>query len=387
MTVTDIFQQIFEAEPLVVQSPGRINLLGEHTDYNEGFVLPAAVNKYATVAISANNTGDIVMHSVQFDKTVTVPLAEIAPQTENSWTNYVLGVTDGLIHGGKKVSGFNIAVDGDIPIGAGMSSSAGISCAVGFALNELFGLGLTREQLARTAQWAEHNYAGVACGIMDQFASLFGKANHLIQLDCRSIEYKYVPIEMEGYALVLFNTNVKHNLASTEYNQRRKQCEKGVALVKEKYPQVNSLRDVTMDMLRELVEPVDVSTFTRCKYVVEENDRLLTGCDDLRNGDLVAFGKKMFATHHGLSQEYSVSCPELDFLVDAVRDNADVLGARMMGGGFGGCTINLIKEEAIDNIAKDLAPKYEAAMGKPLTTYVVLTGDGTSIVSKPVVAA
>lgn len=265
-----------------------------------------------------------------------------------------------------------------MPIGSGMSSSAAVECATAFALNNLFGLGIDKMQLAFIAQKAEHEFAGVLCGIMDQFASVFGQKDHVIKLDCKTLEYEYVPLKLEGYKLVLFNTNVKHSLSSTEYNVRRSQCGEGVALVKKKYPQVESLRDVTMKMLEELVMPEDDLIYKRCKYVVEENIRLLQGCEDLKNGDLKALGKKMYETHDGLSKEYEVSCKELDFLVDAVRKNPNVLGARMMGGGFGGCTINIVKEDAIESLAGDLKKSYEEKMNLPLTVYIAQTEDGTS---------
>ncbi|HSN62438.1 MAG TPA: hypothetical protein VLR49_15990, partial [Ferruginibacter sp.] len=220
----------------------------------------------------------------------------------------------------------------------------------------------------------------VMCGIMDQFASMFGKKDHVIKLDCRSLEYEYMPIKLDGYKLVLFNSNVKHSLASTEYNTRRQQCEQGVAWVKEHHPQVKSLRDVDMQMLQEYVLPKDQLVFTRCKFVVEEIQRLLTACEDLQKGDIVALGKKMFATHEGLSKEYEVSCKELDYLVNAVKDNPAVLGARVMGGGFGGCTINIIREDKVEAISEKLAGLYKTAMGLELSSYVVQTDDGTGIV-------
>jgi len=235
-------------------------------------------------------------------------------------------------------------------------------------------------EMVKIAQKAEHEYAGVMCGIMDQFASMFGKKDHVIKLDCRSLEYEYMPLKLDGYKLVLFNSNVKHSLASTEYNTRRQQCEQGVAWVKEHHPHVNSLRDVSIQMLQQYVLPKDELVFTRCKFVVEEIQRLLTACEDLQKGDIVSLGKKMFATHEGLSKEYEVSCEELDYLVNAVKHNPAVLGARVMGGGFGGCTINIIREDAVEGIVEKLAISYKAAMGLHLSSYSVQTDDGTSIV-------
>jgi galactokinase len=251
---------------------------------------------------------------------------------------------------------------GDVPIGAGLSSSAAIECATAFALNELFHLNIDKLNLVKMAQLAEHSFAGVKVGIMDMFASMFSKKDSVIKLDCRSLDFEYVPLKMEGIKILLLNTNVKHSLASSEYNTRRQQCEKGVEYVKSHFSEVESLRDVTIEMLDQFVAPKDEIIYRRCKYVVEENIRLLAGCDDLKKGDIAALGRKMFQTHNGLSKQYEVSCKELDFLVDHVKNNPAVLGARMMGGGFGGCTINLVKEEAINNIIKEVSESYKSAI-------------------------
>ncbi len=372
------FKELFNQVPLLVRSPGRINIIGEHTDYNDGFVLPAAIDKAIYVAVGERTDNEIHLYSVDFKETYTVAVTALQPT--KTWATYILGVVDQLIKRGHKIAGFNLVIDGDVPLGAGLSSSAAVECATVFALNELFALGIEKMEMVKIAQQAEHEFAGVMCGIMDQFASMFGKKDHVIKLDCRSLEYEYMPIKLDGFKLVLFNSNVKHSLASTEYNTRRQQCEQGVAWVKEHHPQVNSLRDVNIQMLQEHVLPKDELVFTRCKFVVEEIQRLLAACEDLQKGDIVALGKKMFATHEGLSKEYEVSCKELDYLVNAVKDNPAVLGARVMGGGFGGCTINIIREDAVDEIAENTAVLYKSAMGLDLSTYVVQTDDGTAIV-------
>lgn len=373
--VLNTFQALYKEEPIIIRSPGRVNIIGEHLDYNEGFVLPAAIDKAIYVAVSKRQDDSIHLHSVDYNENFEVSLSEIKP-TE-TWSTYILGVVDQLIKKGYKISGFNLVLDGDVPVGAGLSSSAAVECATGFALNELFSLGLEKMEMVKIAQNAEHAFAGVRVGIMDMFASMFGKKDHVIKLDCRSLEYEYKPFKLEGYKTVLFNTNVKHSLSSSEYNTRRKQCEQGVAWVKERHPEVTALRDVDMNMLNECVLPKDEIIYKRCKYVVEEIGRLLAGCDDLDKGDIKALGQKMFRTHEGLSKEYEVSCEELDFLVDAVKNNEDVLGARMMGGGFGGCTINIIKEEAIESLQEKLAKEYKEAMGLELTTYIVQIENGT----------
>jgi len=372
------YKELFNQVPMLVRSPGRINIIGEHTDYNEGFVLPAAIDKAIYVAVGQRTDNEIHLYSVDFKEAYKVAISDLQP-TE-TWATYILGVADQLIKRGYKIGGFNLVIDGDVPLGAGLSSSAAVECATVFALKELFALGIDRMEMVKIAQKAEHEYAGVMCGIMDQFASMFGKKDHVIKLDCRSLEYEYMPLKLDGYKLVLFNSNVKHSLASTEYNTRRQQCEQGVAWVKEHHPHVNSLRDVSIQMLQQYVLPKDELVFTRCKFVVEEIQRLLTACEDLQKGDIVSLGKKMFATHEGLSKEYEVSCEELDYLVNAVKHNPAVLGARVMGGGFGGCTINIIREDAVEGIVEKLAISYKAAMGLHLSSYSVQTDDGTSIV-------
>jgi galactokinase len=374
------FKKNFGGEPIIVRSPGRVNIIGEHTDYNNGFVLPAAIDKAIYVAVSPRNDEQIKLYSGEFDKSFDTSLTKLKP-TKEGWPNYILGVADQLMKRGYAIKGFNLAIDGDVPIGSGLSSSAAVECATAFALNEIFKLGISKKDLAFIGQKAEHTFAGVMCGIMDQFASVFGKKDHVIKLDCQSLDYEYVPLKLEGYKILLLNTNVKHSLASSEYNTRRAQCEQGVAWIKEHHPEVNSLRDADMEMLHKYVQPKDALIYKRCKYVVEEKERLLTGCEDLKKGDLKSLGRKMFQTHDGLSKEYEVSCKELDFLVDAVRNNPDIVGARMMGGGFGGCSINIVKEEAIDPLVKSIGESYEKNMGKELTAYIAQVEEGTSLIS------
>ncbi len=374
-----IFIERFAAEPLMVKSPGRINLIGEHTDYNGGFVLPAAINKYAYVAIQKREDDKINLFSVDFKEAQEASLSNLQTPGKH-WPVYILGVVDQLLKANFKISGFDLVLSGDVPIGAGLSSSAAVECATVFALNELFILGIDKMEMVKMAQKAEHEFAGVKCGIMDQFASMFGKENQLIRLDCRSLAYEYFPFHMEDFKVVLLDTHVKHSLASSAYNERREQCEKGVALIQQQYPQVKSLRDANLQMLKDYVLPNDESAYRRCKYVVEEIARTVNACEDLKNNDFVSFGKKMFETHEGLSKEYEVSCEELDFLIKQVENNPDVLGARMMGGGFGGCTINLVKDNAIKDLINTVSENYLKETGKNLTAYVVSIEDGTSII-------
>lgn len=372
------FQKKFGTICLIVRSPGRVNLIGEHTDYNNGFVLPAAIDKAAYVAIAKRTDNKVVMYATAFNQDFEISLKEIKTTTLG-WPNYILGVIDQIQKTGVELGGCNLLIDGDIPIGAGLSSSAALECATLFAFNELFGLQFTRIQMAFMAQKAEHDFAGVHCGLMDMFASLFGKKDHVIKLDCRSLEYEYVPLDIKGYKILLLNTNVKHALSSSEYNTRRIQCEQGITWIQQQEPTVNSLRDATIEMLEKYVLPKDILIYNRCKYVVEENIRLISACADLENGNIEALGKKMFATHEGLKSLYEVSCPELDFLVDQVKGHPAVLGARMMGGGFGGCTINIVKEGAIESLVTMLEPLYEKHTQKQLSHYIASIEAGTSM--------
>ncbi|MBI1344273.1 MAG: galactokinase [Terrimonas sp.] len=375
------FIRMFKEEPLIVRSPGRVNIIGEHTDYNEGFVLPAAIDKAAYLAISLRQDEEIHLVAQDLKENFSIGINSLKPVGDISWPNYIVGSAAQFLKRGIPLKGFNAVLTSDVPIGAGLSSSAAVECATVFALNELLQTGLDRMTMVKMAQKAEHEYAGVMCGIMDQFASMMGKKDHVIKLDCRSLAYEYVPFKLEGIKILLLNTNVKHSLASSEYNTRRKECEQAVAWVKEQEPGIHSLRDVTIDMLNKYVWPRDETVDRRSRYVVQEIERLTLGCQDLQNGEINALGNKMFATHDGLSKMYEVSCKELDFLVDAVRDNDAVIGARMMGGGFGGCTINLVKEAAIDGLMATLKPAYEMKMNLPLTHYISSIEEGTLLIN------
>jgi galactokinase len=282
---------------VVVRSPGRINLIGEHTDYNNGFVLPAAIDKAAWIALTPRTDNIIHLFSVDLQEEYETTTGSLVPSFKHAWYDYILGVTDQFIKAGIAAGGFDVALTADIPIGAGLSSSAAIECAAAFALNEWLQAGFTKLELVKTAQKAENEYVGLQCGIMDMFASMFGQKNHVIKLDCRSLEYQYEPLNLDGFKVVLFDTNVKHTLASSQYNVRRQQCETGVALIQQNVPGINSLRDVNMHMLNEYVQPKDETVYRRCRFVVEEIDRLQQACIDLENNNIDAFGAKMFETH------------------------------------------------------------------------------------------
>ena len=374
-----MFWELFSRDPdVIVQSPGRINIIGEHTDYNEGFVLPAAIDKFIFIAVQKREDQKICLYSTEFNEHFELSLHNLVPHKAH-WSNYVMGVLHQLIKRGYFVSGVNVLVDGNIPIGAGLSSSAAVECAAIFAFNELFQLQLSKIEMIKIAQKAEHEFAGVMCGIMDMFASVYGKEDYAISLDCRSLSYQYIPLTLPGHKLVLFNTNVKHNLASSAYNERRRQCEQAVTWIKEYKPGVQSLRDVTIAMLDKFVLPKDEVVYRRCKYVVEENLRLLIACEDLAQKNLTSLGRKMLATHEGLRKDYEVSCSELDLLIQLVTNNKNVLGARMMGGGFGGCTINLVKENAIDQLVNEVSEHYLKETGLECSHYVVSIANGTSV--------
>ncbi len=378
--IISLFKKHYEAEPdLIYRSPGRINVIGEHTDYNEGFVLPAAVDKYVTVAVSKRNDNIISLFAFQFDELFEVQIDQIQP-IAGKWTNYVLGVVDQLLKRGYNVGGFNMVIDGNVPTGSGLSSSAAIECAVCAALGDLFKLNLAQFDIVKISQIAEHTFPGVKCGIMDQFASVFGKKDFALKLDCRSLEYDEVPLLLEGYKIVLLNTNVKHSLASSAYNTRRQECANGVAEIQKHIEGINSLRDVSVDMLDKYVK--DKVVYQRCRFVVEENMRVEKAIALMQQGDIKGLGAQIYRSHDGLSKEYEVSCPELDYLVNAVRNNEDVMGARMMGGGFGGCTINIIREEAIGRLTEELSFSYNRDMGKDLTVYIAATANGTENITQ-----
>ena len=359
----------------VYASPGRINLIGEHTDYNGGFVFPGAIDKGMIAEIKPNGTDKIRAYSIDLKDYVEFGLnEEDAPKA--SWARYIFGVCREMIKRGVAVKGFNTAFAGDVPLGAGMSSSAALESTYAFALNELFNGNIDKFELAKVGQATEHNYCGVKCGIMDQFASVFGKAGSLIRLDCRSLEYEYFPFKPEGYRLVLVDSVVKHELASSAYNKRRQSCETAVAAIKKNHPNVEFLRDATMDMLKEVKNEITAEDFMRAEYVIEEIQRVLDVCDAQQVGDYETVGQKMYETHHGMSKLYEVSCAELDFLNDCAKE-CGVTGSRVMGGGFGGCTINLVKDELYDSFIAKAEETFKAKFGRSPKVYDVVISDGS----------
>ena len=368
-------------QSITVKAPGRINLIGEHTDYNNGFVLPAAIQFGATATITKRADDEIHLTASDLEDTLIIDSLANLRISEKQWANYLIGVIVQFVKKRKFPTGFDISLTSNVPIGAGLSSSAAIECSIAFGLNELFEFGIDKMELTFMAQKAEHDFVGVQCGIMDQFASMFGKKDHVILLDCQSMEHQYFPLNMKRYQIILFDTGVKHTLASSEYNTRRKECEEGVGIIQEKYSKVISLRDATLQMLNECVSETNYPVvYKRCKYVIEEIERTLTAAEDLKLNNLKCFGEKMFSTHEGLSKLYEVSCPELDILIEAVKGNENVIGARMMGGGFGGCTINIVNETYSQKIIEQVESIYLLETGKLLTHYLVSIEDGAHFV-------
>lgn len=368
------FKELFQYEGYLFASPGRINLIGEHTDYNGGFVFPGAIDKGMIAEIKPNGTGKVRAFSIDLDDYAEFGLTEDdAPKA--SWARYIFGVCREIIKRGGQIQGFDTTFAGDVPLGAGMSSSAALESTYAFALNELFNLGIDKFELAKIGQSTEHNYCGVNCGIMDQFASIFGKAGSLIRLDCRSLEYKYYPFNPVGYKLVLLDSVVKHELASSAYNHRRKSCENVVAAIRRNHPEVEFLRDANMAMLNEVKADVSAEDYMRAEYVIEEIQRVLDVCDALERGDYETVGQKMYETHYGMSKLYEVSCEELDFLNDIAKQ-CGVTGSRVMGGGFGGCTINLVKEDLYNHFIEEASTAYEQRFGHKPKVYDVVISDG-----------
>jgi galactokinase len=354
----------------VYASPGRINLIGEHTDYNGGFVFPGAIDKGMVAEIRLNGTRKVRAYSIDMKDYVEFGLDESdVPRT--SWARYIFGVCREIIKRGGKLAGFNTAFAGDVPLGAGMSSSAALESTYAFALNDIFQLGIDKFELARIGQATEHNYCGVKCGIMDQFASIFGKKGHLIRLDCRSLEYEYFPFDPQGYRLVLIDTVVKHELASSAYNLRRESCERVARALN-----VEFLRDVTMEQLEAIRNGVTDEDYRRAEYVVGEKQRVLDVCDALVHGDYETVGQRMYETHDGMSRLYEVSCEELDFLNDLARE-CGVTGSRVMGGGFGGCTINLVRDDLYDPFVLKAQEAYKAKYNRSPKVYDVVISDGS----------
>ena len=376
--IAEKFVKHFGAKPLLVVSPGRVNLIGEHTDYNEGFVLPGATDK--VIVFAAAPRTDALCHFVSrdFDQEFRCEL-DALHRSPLRWPDYLQGVVDQFLRARLRIGGFNCLFGGDIPVGAGMSSSAALEGGLAFALNAMFGLGLDSLTLVKLAQKAENEFVGVQCGIMDQFINIHGREKKVLKLDCRSLAYEHFPFEREDLRIVVSDTLVRRELAGSEYNVRRRQCEEGVNLLRTYQPSIRSLRDVTQSLLREHQAELDPVIYRRCDYVVRENIRVEESCVDLSRGDFISFGQRMYESHAGLRDDYEVSSAELNALVDAAAAVPGVLGSRMMGAGFGGCTISLVESAALPDFESRVGRAYEAATGQAPKIHVIKIEAGTRL--------
>ncbi|MCK8520724.1 galactokinase [Aquimarina sp. D1M17] len=362
---------------IIVASPGRINFIGGHTDYNNGFVLPAAIDKKIKFEFCKNNTDHICnIYSKNYGKSLVVNLKQVKPSKEN-WENYILGVLHQLLKRSDRIKGFDCIITSELAIGSGLSSSAALECGFAFGINELFQLNISKLEIAKLSRDAEHEYVGTKCGIMDQYASVFGEKDKVLFLDCKSLEYELIPMNLNDYKILILNTNVEHNLSTSNYNQRREQCEQGVKIIKQKYPKVNSLRDVDLKTLKNVKNDLPELIYQRCLYIIQENERVQNAAQFLAKDDLNNFGKLLYECHEGLRYQYEISCAELDYLVDFSKDKEYVLGSRMMGGGFGGCTVNIVQSDHVDQYIKDISKAYHTKFNITLDAFLVTPSQGT----------
>jgi galactokinase len=371
------FLESFTPE-LTIASPGRINFIGEHTDYNMGYVLPTAIGNTITFKLSKNGLQNGCNFYSEGYEGFSIDLDEISIST-TEWQNYILGVLNELSKLTDKVKGFDCSIESNLPLGSGLSSSAAMECGLAFGLNELFDLGLSKITIAELSQRAEHTYVGTQCGIMDQFASVMGKAGSVVLLDCQSLEYQYIPIHIEPYKILMLNTKVSHNLASSEYNTRKRECEEGVAVVQKKNGHIKSLRDVTRQMLEASKNELTKTVYNRCSFILDENQRVLDMAEAFKRNDLNTVGRLLYEAHKGISELYEVSCPESDFLVDLAKTDPAILGARQTGGGFGGCTLNIIHTDAIEEFVNRASRAYQEKFNIKLEAFEVQPSGGTSV--------
>ena len=380
LQTSEHFEKSFHSKPeYIFLSPGRINIIGEHVDYNDGFVLPAAINKYVCIVISSNKDSKCKIIAKDLNEIFEFDLQDNLVPNVEMWINYILGVLQQFKERNFAMQGFNAVFSSTVPIGAGLSSSAAVECGFAYALNKMFDFDLTKEEIALIGQKSEHTFVGVNCGIMDQFASVFGKKNKVIKLDCNTLEYEYYAADFKKYSLLLLDSNVKHTHLTSGYNVRRQEVEAGLKIIKQHFPEVKTFRNCTENMVLELKEKLGETIFKRCHFVVKEIQRVQDAANALSQSDFAALGKLMSETHEGLSKEYEVSCDEIDFLVDAVQYEKTVLGSRMMGGGFGGCSINLVEKGSEEALIKTISERYADAFGIELKAYKVKISKGTSL--------
>lgn len=376
---TKHFEKLFQKKPEhIFLSPGRINIIGEHVDYNDGFVLPAAINKYICFAISKNKNSECILVAQDLNEEYSFDIKDKLQPVEKMWVNYILGVLHQVKEKGLPEKGFTIVFSSTIPMGAGLSSSAALECGIAYAMNKMFHLKLSKEEIARIGQKAEHTFAGVNCGIMDQFASVFGKKNSVIKLDCTTLAYEYHKADFKEYQLVLFDSCVKHTHLTSGYNDRRNEVEQGLAIIKANYPEVTSFRNCSEKMVLLLKNTLGEIIFNRCLFVVQEIERVELAVNALTDGNIEQLGNLMTKTHYGLSELYEVSCPEMDFLVTEANKISEIIGARMMGGGFGGCTINVVKKENVNAVIEKMRNAYATQYNIELKSYKIKIAKGTT---------
>lgn len=376
---TTFFEQSFGSAPQkIVLSPGRINIIGEHVDYNDGYVLPAAIDKVICFAFEKSTSSKSKVIAIDLNEEFEIDLSQEVTLSDVVWTNYIRGVIKQLQDNGFKFEGFNCVFSSNIPVGSGLSSSAALECGMLFGIKELYNLTINKVDIALMGQKAEH-WVGINCGIMDQFSSVHGLENKVIKLDCNTLEFEYHDANFKDYSLVLFDSNVKHSLFTSEYNTRRIECEEGLSIIKNNFPEVKSFRDCTEEQVLSIRDKMNETVFKRVHFVVKEIGRVTKACEALDNGNIELLGQLLFETHYGLSQEYAVSCEELDMLVDTAKADDNVVGSRLMGGGFGGCTINLIKKGHENEVKNKFANLYLDIFGIELKFYDVKIANGTTL--------
>ena len=376
MGIKGRFKELFGGDPeVVVRAPGRVNLIGEHTDYNEGFVMPVAIDRFIVMAANRSEGEQVELHSLDYNSSIRFPLSHLEYDPENHWSNYFKGVAYLLRQEGYKLGGCRVALQGDIPLGAGLSSSAALEVASALTLKSLFALPLPYSELIRLCQRAENEFVGVRCGIMDQFVSCLARMGSALFLDCRELRYRHIPFS-DKFRVLIGNTMVRRELASSEYNIRRGECEDGVRLLAQKLPAIRALRDVSLnDFLQQqhLLPPVVAK---RCLHVIKENQRVLEGAEMLNRGDMLAFGRLMHLSHYSLKEDYEVSCPELDCMVEIAENTEGVIGARMTGAGFGGCTVNVVRRDRAEEAKRSIASRYNEEMGVEPEIYLSSPAEG-----------
>ena len=378
VSLTERFHEMFGSEPLIVRAPGRVNLIGEHTDYNDGFVMPAAIGYYTWVAAAKRNDRIVEAYSERFKEKFTLSLDKLSGPPQRHWSDFIRGTAAILQAEGHILSGINLLIEGEVPLGAGLSSSASLEMATALAMTSISGVKVDRLELVKLCQKTEHQYVGTLCGIMDQFVSAFGKAVHALMLDCRSLEYKTLPIP-SNVSLVVCNSMVKHELASGEYNRRRADCAQGVKLVRRHLPDVQALRDVEIEDLETWKEEMEPTVYRRCRHVVTENRRVVAAAQAFQSGEADCFGHLMYRSHASLRDDYEVSCKELDLLVDLAAASPGVYGARLTGGGFGGCTVNLTRADAAVHFKSHIERTYHDATGMTPDVYICEPADGADV--------